>query len=124
MNVLDLCLDNTHLCFHKTFYRKTFGSPISIIMANLVMKSIENKMLKDFASLGYVWLRYIDDTFVVLKKTEVASFLKFINKIKDSIKFTVEQKVENVISILGVLIIRNNNQLTTRAYRKPTHTTR
>ena len=102
MNGLDLCLDNTYLCFRKTFYRQIFGvamgSPISVIVANLVMESIENKMLKDFASPPRIWLRYIDDTFVVLKKTEVASFHKFINNIKNSIKFTVEQEVEKAIS--------------------------
>ena len=73
MNALDLCLDNTYLCFPKTFYRQIFGvamgSPISVIVANLVMESIENKMLKDFASPPRIWLRYIDNTFVVLKKT-------------------------------------------------------
>ena len=81
-NALDLCLDNTYLCFPKTFYRQIFGiamvSPISVIVANLVMESIENKMRKEFASPPRIWLRYIDDTFVVSKKTEVASFHKFI----------------------------------------------
>ena len=128
MNALDLCLDNTYLCFCKTFYRQilsvAMGSPISIIVANLVMESIENKMLKDFASPPCIWLRYIDDTFVVLKKTEVASFHKFINNIEDSIKFTIEQEVENVIPFSDVLMIRNNGQLTTKDNEKPTHTTR
>ena len=128
INALDLCLDNTYLCFPKTFYRQIFGiamvSPISVIVANLVMESIENKMRKEFASPPRIWLRYIDDTFVVSKKTEVASFHKFINNIEDSIKFTVEQEVENAIPFLDVLIIRNNGQLTTKAYRKPTHATR
>ena len=81
-------------------------------------------MLKDFASPPRIWLRYIDDTFVVLKKTEVVSFHKFINIIEESIKFTVEQEVDNAIPFLDVLIICNNGQLTTKAYRKPTHTTR
>ena len=70
------------------------GSPISVIVGNLVMEFIENKMLKDFASPPRIWLRYIDDTFVVLKKTEVVSFHKFINNIEESIKFTVEQEVD------------------------------
>ena len=54
MNALDLCLDNTYLCFRKKFYCQIFGvamcSPISVIVANLIMDFIENKMLKDFAS--------------------------------------------------------------------------
>ena len=85
MNALDLCLDNTYLCFCKKFYCQIFGvmgSPISIIVANLVMECIENKMLKDFASPPCICLYYIDDTFVVLKKTEVVSFHKFINNLK------------------------------------------
>ena len=121
MNALDLFLDNTYLFFHKIFYRQIFGvamgAPISVIVANLVMESIENKMLKDFASPPCMWLRCIDDTFVVLKKTELASFHKFINNIEDSIKFTVEQEVENAIPFLDVLIIRNNGQLTTKTYK-------
>ena len=60
----------------------------------------------------------------MLKKTEVVSFHKFINNIEESIKFTVEQEVDNAILFLDVLIICNNGQLTTKAYRKPTHTTR
>ena len=113
MNALDLCLDKTYLCFRKKIYCQIFGvamgSPISVIVANLVMESIENKMLNDFASLTR-----IDDTFVVLKKTEVVSFHKFINNIEDSIKFTVEQEVGNAIPFLDVLIICNNGQLTTK----------
>ena len=106
INALDLCLDSTYLCFRKTFYRQIFGvamgSPISIIVENLVVKSIENKMRKDFASPPRIWLRYIGDTFVVLKKTDVASSHKFIINIEDSIKFTVEHEVENAIPFMDV----------------------
>ena len=73
INPLDLCLDNTCLCLRKTFYCQTFdvamGSPISVFVANLVMESFENKMLKAFAPPPRIWLRYIDDTFVFRKKT-------------------------------------------------------
>ena len=54
----------------------------------------------------------------------MASFHKFINNIEDSIKFTVEQEVENAILFLDVLVICNNGQLTTKAYKKPMHMTR
>ena len=80
MNALDLCLNNTSLCFCKTFYGQIFGVamgfPIFVIVANLVMESIENRMLKDFAPPPCIWLRYINDTFVVIKKIYVASFHK------------------------------------------------
>ena len=105
MNALDLCLANTYLCFRKKFYRQIFGvamgSPISVIAANLDMEFIENKMLKDFASPPRIWLRYIDDTFVVLKKTEVVSFHKFINNIEESIKFDLNQGQKALTSHLS-----------------------
>ena len=86
MNALDLCLDNTYLCFRKTFYREisgfAMGSPISVIVANLVVESIENKMLIDFASPPRIWLRYIDDAFVVLKQRS-ANFLYYWAKSTD-----------------------------------------
>ena len=47
INALDLCLDNTYLCFRKKFYRQIFGvamgSPISVIVANLVMELLRIK---------------------------------------------------------------------------------
>ena len=88
----------------------------------MAMESIENKMLKDFLSPPCTWLRYISDTFVVLKKTEVASFCKFINNIEDNIRFTVQQEVENAIPFLDLLIFCNNGQLTTKPITA-THTT-
>ena len=69
MNTLDLYLENTNLCFRKTFFCQNFGVAmgflISFIVTNLVMEFIENKMQKILHSL----LRYIDDTSVFLKKT-------------------------------------------------------
>ena len=66
-----------HLCFHKTFYDQIFGvamdSPIFVIVANLVVVSIENKMLKDFASPHCIWFCYIDDAFVVLNQFGIFS---------------------------------------------------
>ena len=91
---MDLCLENTYLCFRKTFNCQIFGiatgSPISVMVANLVMESTENKLLKHLALPTPNRLRYIDYNFVVSKKTEVASFHKFINNIDDSITFMVE----------------------------------
>ena len=44
MTALNLCLDNTYLYFHGKLFCQIFGvamgSPISVIIANLVMKNI------------------------------------------------------------------------------------
>ena len=45
MTVLNLCLEHMYLYFCGKFYRQIFdvavGSPISVIIANLVMKNVE-----------------------------------------------------------------------------------
>ena len=32
MNALDLCLDNTHLCFRKKIYRQIFGVALKLMI--------------------------------------------------------------------------------------------
>ena len=45
MTALNLCLNNTYLYFRGKFYRQIFGvamsSPVSAIIANLVMENVE-----------------------------------------------------------------------------------
>ena len=81
-------------------------------------------MQKDFFPhlvFGYVILMILL-LVKVLKKTNVASFHKFINNIENSIKFTVEHEVENAIPYLDVLIICNSGQLTAKVYCYETKT--
>ena len=52
MTALNLCLDNTYLYFLGKFYRQIFGvamdSPISVIIANLVMMNVEEEAMSTF----------------------------------------------------------------------------
>ena len=45
MTALNLCLGNTYLYFRGKFYSQIFGvamgSPMSVVIANLVMKNVE-----------------------------------------------------------------------------------
>ena len=119
MNALDLCLNITYSCFRKTFYCQIFGfamgSPVSVIVANLVMDSIENRMIsienkiEDFVSPSRILIRYMNDILVALNKTYVASSTNLFNNIVDCLKFTVEHEVDNAFPFLDVLIIRNVN---------------
>jgi len=43
------------------------GSPVSSIVANLVMENIETRALETFAEPPRLWKRYVDDTFVIMK---------------------------------------------------------
>ena len=51
------------------------GSPISVTIANLVMKHIEIKAINSFFSPLKLWSRFVDDTFVIIKSDIVKNFL-------------------------------------------------
>ena len=65
------------------------GSPVSPIVANLYMEHFGRKALST-ASTSRLWMRYVDDTFVIQEEGHKQTFLEHMNKIDQAIKFTVE----------------------------------
>ena len=100
------------------------GSPISPILANLVMENFELQALNSYSSNPpRLWLRYVDDTFVNINRTEQDNFFEHINSINSHIKFTQEKCLDNKLAFLDCNIkISDTRKLTTAVYRKPTHT--
>jgi hypothetical protein len=70
-------------------------------------------------------LRYVDDTFVVWPyRPEKLQFFHHINNLRPTIKFTVEVEANDTLPCLDVLVMKRGPKLTTKVYRKPTHTGR
>ncbi|XP_072041190.1 uncharacterized protein [Amphiura filiformis] len=99
------------------------GSPVSPIIANLFMENFEEKAITSFHTPPRYFGRYVDDTMVIIERSEVDSFTHHLNSIHDSIKFTVEHESNNSIAMLDTLISRNaDGSLSFSVYRKSTHT--
>ena len=131
MIALNLCLDNTNLYFSGKIYRQIFGvaigSPVSVIVANLVMEIVEEGAMSTFLNPPKFWRKYVDDTFVIIKKTEADKFRNHINNIEASTKFIIEHETNNSIPFLDVCVTREasgGGGLMTKIYKKPTHTNR
>ena len=99
------------------------GSLVSPIVANLYMEYFERKACST-ASTPRLWMRYVDDTFVIQQEDQKQSFLDHINKVDPVIKFTVEDNQENgAIPFLDTLLKPEaDNSLSITVYRKPMHT--
>ena len=99
------------------------GSPVSVVVANLFMEDLEEKSLRSFSQEVKVWKRYVDDTFVVVKREQVDALHEHLNEQVSGVSFTVEKKQDGVLPFLDVEVKRNQNgSVGTTVFRKVTHT--
>ena len=100
MDLLEFCLGNTYFLFQGNYFEQTqgaaMGSPVSPVLANLYMESFEDRALSSAVNPPRWWKRFVDDTFVILKKDHKEEFLHHINSVDPSIQFTTEHKKKMV----------------------------
>jgi len=93
---LKICLNSNNFTFRGKHYKQVFGtamdSHVPPIVANLVMENIETRALETFSNPPRLWKRYVDGTFVIMKKPKLFKFLTHLNTIESSIEFTTVKK--------------------------------
>ena len=68
---LQICLNATNLTFQGKIFGTAMGSPVSTVIANLIMEDVEKRALSTFHSPPKIWKRYVDGTFVIIHKNSV-----------------------------------------------------
>ena len=69
-----------------------------------------------------IWKRYVDNSFVIIKKNCVASIHDTLNSIDPKIAFTIKPQNNGQIPFLNTLVSRSNGVITIDVYRKSTYT--
>nr|VZI32274.1 unnamed protein product [Spirometra erinaceieuropaei] len=120
IELLKLCLRN-YCQFDNKFYQQVKGTPmgsqISGLIAELVLQRLEKKVFQDLSPK--VWLRYVDDTFVVIKNCEVERLHQRLNDVFPAIQFTREEAIGDSLPFLDVKIQRlSDGSLVTSVHRK------
>ena len=101
------------------------GSPVSAVIANLVMEDVEQRALASSPVKPLFWRRYVDDVISAVSKNEVENLLSHLNSGEPSIQFTVEREKDRRLSLLDLNVYRTDHgNLETGVYRNPTHTDR
>ena len=104
MDLLNLCLMSTYFQYNGKHYKQlhgtALGSPVSVVVAEIVMQNIEESALSTCRQTIPLWLRHVDDTF------------------------TREDEENGKLPFLDCMVSRDDNSLRTTVYRKPTHTDR
>ena len=89
------------------------GSPVSVVVAEIVMQNIEEQALATYTRTISPWLRYVDDTFIAVHKDDIEDFHEHLNGQNADIKFTNDIKENGKIPFLNYLIRTRENRLRT-----------
>ncbi|XP_068729026.1 uncharacterized protein [Montipora capricornis] len=99
MDLLNLCLASTYFQYNGKHYKKlhgtAMGSPVSVVVAKIVMQNIEEQALASYKRTTPLWLRHVDDTFTTLH-----DFHEHLHKQNAHIQFTKEIEDSGKIAFL------------------------
>ena len=131
-----LVLTNNYFLFNNTTYLQTKGTAMGTKMAptyaNLTMAFLEKKLYnlsttaniyQDKTYIENNWKRYLDDCFILWteSKEKLEIFTDILQNLHEMIKFTIQSDL-NKIPFLDIMIIKNESNITTDIYHKPTDT--
>ncbi|BHF70018.1 hypothetical protein SprV_0301306700 [Sparganum proliferum] len=124
MELLDYCL-RTYFTFNGQIYEQIqgtpMGSPISGYLAEAVLQELETRVFQTYKPK--FWMRYVDDTFVILHRDAKDNFKRELDSVFPQIQFTMEEETNGVLSFLDVQVSRQEDgTLQTGVFRKATDT--
>ena len=127
IHLLSFCLKTTQFTYNGTYYQQVFdtamGSPVSAVIANMVMEDLEQRALATSPVKPFFWKRYIDDVISAVSGNEAERLLSHLNSVEPSIQFTFERREDRNLPFLDLNVSRGvQGNLETRVYRKTTHT--
>ena len=112
--------------FNETMFRQiegvSMGSPLGPILANIFVGFHERRLFDRFPK-PFIYLRYVDDTFVSFKsRSDALVFFDTLNQLHFSLSFTIEDENNGQLPFLVVSVERCDSSFLTSVYRKPTWT--
>ncbi|XP_046387267.1 uncharacterized protein LOC124156652 [Ischnura elegans] len=114
-NLVEFCLRKTYFTWNGQIYEQaegaSMGSPLTPVVANLFMEKFEAEAMDSYSKKPKLWLRYVDDTFVIWPHGEkcLQDYLRHLNAQHPAIKFTMEVEDNNQLPFLDVLVKKKKN---------------
>jgi len=117
-------LNSSFFIFNGIIYQQTFGtpmgSPLSPIVADIVMQDVENRALSSLNFRPSFYFRYVDDISCAIPLESLDHMLDVFNNIHPRLQFTFEVGRDNKLDFLDVSLILTDNHLIFDWYHKPT----
>ena len=82
------------------------GSPLGTMFANIVMTKLESTIVKELIdkSLVKVYMRYVDDTLLLVKDKDINYVHKRLSSFDKNIKFTVNTFTDGNVHFLNIKV--------------------
>ncbi|UYV70820.1 hypothetical protein LAZ67_8000731 [Cordylochernes scorpioides] len=94
VELTSICLGMSTFTFDTQFFKQTkgspMGSPLSTVVAEVVMRSLDQWITSRHSSDIFLWRRYIDDTFCLVSEVSASHILSDLNSFHPDIAFTHE----------------------------------
>jgi len=110
-----LCL----LCY-KQIFGTPMGSPLSPIVADIVLQDLEVRTIDRLQFNLPIYYRYVDDILFAAPTERLTEILDKFNSVNDRLQFTLEIGNNNGINFLDVAIVIDDQRIIFDRYEKPT----
>ena len=104
---MELATNSFSFSFNGTKYHQvdciSMGSSLVPILSNIFV-GFDERFLFDKFPKPYIYLRYVDDTFVCFSSHNKALFFYWLNDLHPSITFTMEEEKDHKLPFLDVLV--------------------
>lgn len=123
---LRLILNSNFFQYNEDFYTQlegaAMGSPISSVIAQIVMEDLEENVINNLTFDLPFYQRYVDDSFAIIHKDHYPELLERFNNYHPKLQFTIELEKNNRLNFLDMTLIKNekNNKIETMWYTKET----
>lgn len=122
MEELALCLNNIYFKYKDNTYKQTFGcamgSPVSSVVANIFMETLETSALQKLRHVPKFYYRYVDDVITYEEDSTDERFAVF-TAYNSNIQFTVEWEENSEIAFLDGKLVRVSGANNIRAFLLP-----
>ena len=81
--------------------------PASSTTAEVYMQADECTAISAALNPPKVWEQFVDDVYSILKRTHLENFFHQINKLRQNIKFTMEEESNRELAFLDTLLNQN-----------------
>ena len=85
------------------------GSPLSPILANIVLQDLEQEIVTANNIILSFYIRYVDDIVLAVHKEKVEGVLKLFNSYHERLRFTIDFGDGNGINFLDVKLMRQGS---------------